>query len=192
MQASSGYHLFSTDLGICGIAWGPEGIVATGLPERDEAVLVERLRRRSRAEASEPPDTVAEAIAEIRSLMAGEPRDLLGIRLDMAGLGAFEAAVYRVTRAIPPGETLTYGEVARAIGEAGASRAVGRALGANPFPIVVPCHRVLAAGGKSGGFSADGGIGTKFRLLAIERARRGSAPTLFDDDPAFVLKVPPR
>lgn len=192
MQTSSGYHLFATELGTCGIAWGAGGIVATALPERDEAALVERLKRKSGTEVAEPPAFVAQAVAEIRALIAGEKRDLRDIELDMRGLEAFEVAVYRVTRAIPPGETLTYGEVARAIGEPGASRAVGRALGANPFPIIVPCHRVLAAGGKAGGFSADGGVETKFRLLAIERARRGAAPTLFDDDPAFVLKPPRR
>ncbi len=85
-----------------------------------------------------------------------------------------------MARQIPPGETLTYGEVAARIGEPGAARAVGTALGQNPFPIVVPCHRVLAANGRTGGFSARGGVATKMRMLSIERARTGSAPTLFD------------
>lgn len=191
-MTTSGFHLFATDLGTCGIAWGPDGIVATSLPESDERALFERLKRRSGLEVAEPPETIQAVIDGIRALMAGERRDLSDIAIDMRGLDAFEVAVYEVTRKIPPGETRTYGEVAKSIGDPCASRAVGQALGANPFPIVVPCHRVLAAGGKPGGFSADGGLDTKFRLLQIERARLGHAPTLFDDDPAFVLKRPPR
>jgi methylated-DNA-[protein]-cysteine S-methyltransferase len=93
---------------------------------------------------------------------------------------AFNRKVYEVALAIPHGETLTYGEVAQRIGEPGAARAVGVALGQNPWPIIVPCHRVLAAGGKAGGFSADGGVETKLRILTIEKARTSAAPSLFD------------
>ncbi len=108
-----------------------------------------------------------------------------------AVLADFHARVYDVALSIRPGETLTYGEVARRIGEPGAAQAVGQALGKNPWPIIVPCHRVLAAGGRTGGFSANGGIDTKLRLLTIERARTAGAPTLFDDDPAFGLAARP-
>jgi methylated-DNA-[protein]-cysteine S-methyltransferase len=111
------------------------------------------------------------------------------VRLDLGDVGDFERRVYDVARNIPPGRTLTYGDIAKRIGEPGAARAVGRALGANPFPIVVPCHRVLGADGKVGGFSARGGVETKIRILAIEKARTSDAPALFDELP---LAVKPR
>jgi methylated-DNA-[protein]-cysteine S-methyltransferase len=105
---------------------------------------------------------------------------LLDLPLDMEGVPPFHRRVYELARAIPPGEVLTYGEVARRLGDPGASRAVGQALGHNPYAPVVPCHRVLAAGGRSGGFSAEGGAATKLKMLEIERARFGGAPGLFD------------
>ena len=123
-----------------------------------------------------------DAIAGVVALMRGEPRDLLEIRLDMAGVAAFERRVYELTRAIAPGHTRTYGEIARDMGEPGASRAVGRALGRNPFAPIVPCHRVLAAGGATGGFSANGGVATKMRMLLIEGARVNHTPDLFDQN----------
>ena len=86
-------------------------------------------------------------------------------------MSEFDTAVYRVARDIPPGETLTYGEIAERLDDPGAARAVGQALGANPIPIIIPCHRVLAAGGRAGGFSAPGGVATKLELLEIERRR---------------------
>jgi len=125
---------------------------------------------------------VAQAIVAIRALIAGERRDLLEIRLDMAGLGAFERAVYQVTRAIPPGETLTYGEIAVRLGDKLLARDVGVALGQNPWPIVVPCHRVTAAGGKLGGFSARGGARTKLKLLSIEGAPAAAQASLQSDE----------
>jgi methylated-DNA-[protein]-cysteine S-methyltransferase len=108
------------------------------------------------------------------ALLRGEARDLSAIALDMDGLPSFQRRVYEAARAIPPGETLSYGEVAARLGAPGSARAVGQALGRNPFAIVVPCHRVLAAGGKAGGFSANGGVATKLRLLALEGARAGA------------------
>jgi methylated-DNA-[protein]-cysteine S-methyltransferase len=119
---------------------------------------------------------VARAIDEIVALLEGEPRDLTGVMLDMEHLPEFNRRVYAVARTVAPGETITYGEIAERIGERGAAQAVGQALGRNPFPIVVPCHRVLAAGGGMGGFSARGGVATKRRMLAIEGA---GTPTLF-------------
>jgi methylated-DNA-[protein]-cysteine S-methyltransferase len=98
----------------------------------------------------------------------------------MTGVPPFHQRVYAVARAIAPGHTLTYGEVAAALGEPGAARAVGQALGHNPFAPVVPCHRVLAAGARSGGFSATGGVDTKLRMLLAEGARFGREPGLFD------------
>ena len=168
----TGHALFATAIGSCGIAWGPAGIRGVQLPEGDAAATRARLVRRVRDAGPQgsPPAPVADAMAAITALMAGEGGDLSDIALDMAGVPDFEAAVYGLARTIPPGATLTYGEVARGIGQPGAARAVGRALGRNPFAIIVPCHRVLAAGGGSGGFSARGGVDTKRRMLAIEGA----------------------
>ncbi len=175
------YAFFDTAIGFMAIAWGPTGIVAVRLPEADEAALRARVARRF-PDAGEdlPPPGVDLAIRDIARLISGERVALSRITLDMTGVPEFNARVYAVARTIEPGETRTYGEVAGALGEPGAARAVGAALGANPFPVIVPCHRVLAANGRTGGFSARGGIATKIRLLAIEQARIGNSPTLFD------------
>jgi methylated-DNA-[protein]-cysteine S-methyltransferase len=124
-------------------------------------------------EASEetPPGDVQVVVAEIQRLLAGERRDLSSAALDMSAVPEFDRRVYIETRSIAPGQTLTYGDIATRLGDVGLSRAVGQALGRNPFPIIIPCHRVLAAGGKTGGFSAPGGTDTKRRLLEIEGAR---------------------
>jgi methylated-DNA-[protein]-cysteine S-methyltransferase len=147
-------------------------VVACLLPERSEAVLRARLARIAAGPASPPPELRA-AIAAIAALLAGEPRDLREIALDMSGVPEFQRRVYQAARNIPPGHTLSYGELARELGTPGAARAVGQALGKNPFAPIVPCHRVLAAGGRSGGFSAHGGPRTKLKMLAIERAAIG-------------------
>jgi methylated-DNA-[protein]-cysteine S-methyltransferase len=173
-----GYTIFDTELGRCGIAWGDRGIAAVQLPGRDDAAMQRRIRRMlPDAQESSPPPEVADAIDAIVRLLAGEPDDLSSVALDMEDVPEFHRRVYDVARAIPPGETLSYGEVAARLGEPAAAQAVGRALGRNPFPIVVPCHRVVAANGALHGFSAPGGIETKRRMLAIEGA---GAPTLFD------------
>jgi methylated-DNA-[protein]-cysteine S-methyltransferase len=174
----NGYTLFDTALGRCGIAWGDRGIASVALPAPDEAATRRRLRRAlPGAREAVPPPAVADAVAAIARLLAGEPDDLASVALDMDGVPEFHRRVYDVARAIPPGETLSYGEVAARLGEPAAAQAVGRALGGNPFPVVVPCHRVVAANGALTGFSAPGGIETKRRMLAIEGA---GAPTLFD------------
>ena len=119
-----------------------------------------------------PDRPIQAAIEGIVALLEGEDAsDLSEIELDLRAVPAFNAAVYRIARTIPPGETLTYGEIAARLNDPGAARAVGQALGANPIPIIVPCHRVLAAGGRAGGFSAPGGVMTKLKLLEIERRR---------------------
>jgi methylated-DNA-[protein]-cysteine S-methyltransferase len=105
---------------------------------------------------------------------------LIDVELDFSVVAPFNRRVYEIARAIPPGETSTYGQIAKAMNEPGAARAVGKALGENPWPIIVPCHRVLAADGGSGGFSAPGGVETKARMLTIERAKTNDVPTLFD------------
>ena len=165
------YALFATALGTCAIAWGVRGIVRTFLPEPSaEAVRARLLRRVPGATEAEPPDDVRRAIAEITRLFAGEPVDLTWIPLDDEAVPELHRRVYAATREIPPGSTRTYGEIARRLGDAALARTVGEALGHNPFPIVVPCHRVLAAGGRTGGFSARGGTETKMQLLRIEGA----------------------
>jgi methylated-DNA-[protein]-cysteine S-methyltransferase len=175
------FALFSTAIGTCAIAWGPNGIVWIQLPQEDEAGARRRaMRRYPEANETLAPPGIDLAVRDIARLMAGEPADLSRIALDMTSVPDLNRRVYAVAREIPPGETLTYGEVAVRIGEPGSARAVGTALVQNPSPIVVPCHRVLAANGGTGGFSARGGVATKMRMLSIERARTGSAPTLFD------------
>lgn len=166
---SAGFSLFDTAIGRCAIAWTPDGIGAVQLPATTEAAMRRRILALSPgAVAQEPPSEVKAACDLIVALLAGAAADLSGIRLDMAGVPPFHREVYAVARRIEPGETLTYGEIAKRLGQPGAAQAVGQALGANPFPPIVPCHRVLAKGGGMGGFSAPGGIATKRRLLAIE------------------------
>jgi methylated-DNA-[protein]-cysteine S-methyltransferase len=173
--------LFDTAIGICGIAWTQDALAAVQLPEGTRAGALERMRRRlGDLPEGVAPSFVSAAITRIQRLLAGERDDLCDLPLDLAQVPDFHRRVYDIARAIPPGEVLTYGEVARRLGEPGASRAVGQALGHNPFAPVVPCHRVLAAGGRSGGFSAEGGANTKLRMLEIERARFGNQPGLFD------------
>jgi methylated-DNA-[protein]-cysteine S-methyltransferase len=179
-----GFALFSTPIGRCGIAWNPRGVVAVQLPERDEnATRVRLLRRCPEANEAEPPEHIRQAIDAIIALLGGEHRDLAGVALDMAHVSPFQQRVYAIARGIPAGSTLSYGEIADRLGDKSASREVGEAMGQNPFPIIVPCHRVLAAGGKLGGFSAHGGITTKLRLLEIEGASVGETPTLFGSLP---------
>jgi methylated-DNA-[protein]-cysteine S-methyltransferase len=164
-----GFTLFDTAIGWCGVAWTDRGLAGVQLPEASEADTRERMLRRFPAAAeTAPPAEVQRAIDRIVALLHGERNDLSAIALDMEEVAPFHRRVYEVARTIPPGKTLAYGEVAARLGAAGAARAVGQALGRNPFPIVVPCHRVLAAGGKIGGFSAHGGTATKRRMLAIE------------------------
>jgi methylated-DNA-[protein]-cysteine S-methyltransferase len=181
---TTGFALFQTAIGACGIAWGERGVIGVQLPGRSEAATRAQLRRRfPDAPETVPPPEAQRAIAAIVALLAGEQRELADVALDMTGVPAFERRVYEVARGIAPGATLTYGEIAARLDAPGDARAVGEALGRNPFPIVVPCHRVLAAGGKVGGFSANGGIATKLRLLSIEGARTSAAPMLFESLP---------
>jgi methylated-DNA-[protein]-cysteine S-methyltransferase len=170
-MTASGFALFDTAIGRCGIAWGERGVAGIQLPEAgEEETRVRMLHRFPAAGEATPPPEVQDAIEDIVALLRGEASDLSTIALDMDGVPEFHRRVYDAARAIPPGETLSYGDIARRVGAPGAARAVGQALGRNPFPIVVPCHRVLAAGGKIGGFSAQGGVATKRRMLAIESA----------------------
>jgi len=178
---AEGFALFDTPIGVCAIAWNPRGIAGVSLPAGGEAPARARMRKRHPdAPESEPPPAVKKAIERIGALLRGEPDDLQSIKLDMDGVADFHRRVFDLARTIPPGETMTYGSVAEKLNSPGAARAVGQALGANPFPIIVPCHRVLGAGGKVGGFSAPGGTTTKMRMLTIEGATVNRAPALFD------------
>ena len=169
----TGFALFDTAIGWCGIAWGPRGIVGVQLPEGSAPATRARLLRRfPDAGEAPPPPEAQRAIGDITALLRGEPKALDDVPLDMEGLPEFNRRVYEVARTIPWGATLSYGEIAKRLGDPGVARDVGQALGQNPFAIVVPCHRVLAAGGKWGGFSARGGVSTKRRLLSIEAAQR--------------------
>jgi methylated-DNA-[protein]-cysteine S-methyltransferase len=178
---SSFFTLFDTAIGNCAIAWGEAGIRGVQLPESDAAQTRERMRTRfpDAQEAAAPPAEVQAAIAGVVAMLRGQAHDFSTLVLDMRGVPEFHQRVYAVARTIAAGQTLTYGEVAARLGEPGAARAVGQALGRNPFAPVVPCHRVLAAGDQPGGFSASGGVRTKLRLLLIEGAMRGT-PGLFD------------
>jgi methylated-DNA-[protein]-cysteine S-methyltransferase len=184
---AGGVALFGTLLGPCGVAWGGQGIVAIQLPEEDESAtrsrLLATLRRYNwalpHADAVEPPPSVRDAMAGIQALLSGEPRDLREVALDMSHVSPFHQQVYAVTRAIAPGSTRTYGDIAQELGSLGLARAVGQALGMNPCAPVVPCHRVLAAHGKPGGFSAGGGAATKVRMLDREGALAHETLALF-------------
>jgi methylated-DNA-[protein]-cysteine S-methyltransferase len=181
MAAALGFCLFPTAIGACGLAWGESALVCVQLPESSELATRSRmLRRFPGLPESEPPAFAREAVRRVQALLEGAHDDLRDVPLDMSEVPPFHRQVYEIARAIPPGQVLTYGEVARRLGDPGAARAVGQALGHNPFAPVVPCHRVLAAGGRSGGFSAEGGAATKLRMLEIERAQLGGGPGLFD------------
>ena len=175
------FAVFDTAIGRCGIVWGARGINGVQLPMGSEDKTRTRIRQRHGEIAETPPPAqVQSAIDGIVELLAGKPNDLADVVLDLDGVPEFNRGVYDIARSIPPGQTLTYGDIAKRLGGVELSRDVGQALGHNPCPIVVPCHRVLAAGGKPGGFSANGGVTTKLKMLAIEGAVVNHTPNLFD------------
>jgi methylated-DNA-[protein]-cysteine S-methyltransferase len=138
------------------------------------------LQRNGDIPEAEPTAEVGRAIQAIKELLTGKPNDLSGVVLDLDGVPEFNRGVYDIARTIPPGKTMTYGDIAKKLGGVELSRDVGQALGRNPCPIVVPCHRVLAAGNKPGGFSANGGVVTKLKILQIEGAVVNHTPSLFE------------
>ena len=180
MTTDLGFALFDTAIGGCGIVWNTRGIVGVQLPEKSEQATRNRvLRRHPGARETSPPADVQRAIDDIAALLRGEPIELSGIVLDDGAVSRFNRRVYEVARGIGPGATLSYGEIAERLGDRSLAREVAEALSQNPYPIIVPCHRVLAAGGKMGGFSGPGGVRTKLRLLSIEGASYGE-PGLFE------------
>lgn len=168
---------FDTAIGPCVMTWSDRGVRAVRLPNATDPASARK------AQDDEPgqgaPEWVGRAVQAMTALLAGTRTDLGWIEVDWAELPAFDRQVYAFTRTIPAGRAMTYGEVARAVGAPDAARAVGQALGRNPVPLIVPCHRVLAASGRAGGFSAPGGARSKLKLLAIE-GYMGEGPTLFD------------
>lgn len=196
--AASGHALFATVMGVCGLAWCGPAIVAAQLPEPAVAGgpgatarrMLHGVRiRRPRAAAiqvvhvGQLPGHAASAMLGIAGLLAGRVEVQPGLDalvLDWAGVGDFQKRVYELTRAIAPGQTRSYGELARALGDIHWARAVGRALGANPFAPIIPCHRVLAANGGSGGFSGASGVVSKLRMLQLEGVCFGGTKPLFE------------
>jgi methylated-DNA-[protein]-cysteine S-methyltransferase len=179
-MTSCSFSLFDTAIGTCGIVWTARGIAGVQIHNASErATRATLLRRFAGAEEAAPPAQVQRAIDGIVALLRGEKRDLSDVTIDADDLPEFNRKVYDIARTILPGSTLTYGEIAERLGDKLLARDVGQALGQNPIPLIVPCHRVLAAGGKTGGFSAPGGVVSKLRLLTIEGAQP-SGPTLFD------------
>lgn len=175
------FAIFDTAIGPCGIVWGERGISGVQLPMGSEDKTRKRIQQRNGdLPEAEPTAEVLHAIDAIKELLMGKPNDLSGVVLDLDGVPEFNRGVYDIARTIPPGKTMTYGDIAKKLGGVELSRDVGQALGHNPCPIVVPCHRVLAAGNKPGGFSANGGVVTKLKMLQIEGAFVNHTPSLFD------------
>jgi len=174
------FALFDTAIGGCGIVWSGRGVAGVQLPANSErATRNQVMRRFPAARESVPPPAIKRAIDDIAGLLKGEARELGHLAIDSEGVPDFHRRVYDIARGIRPGATLSYGDIAERLGDRSLARDVAQALAQNPTPIIVPCHRVLAAGGKMGGFSAPGGVRTKLRLLSIEGAQYGE-PLLFD------------
>lgn len=179
MRSSTAGHwaFFDTAFGRCALAWGTHGLTGVRLPGRDD-VATARGWPADRMTQALPPFANA-AVQAMQAHLAGQAHDLRDVPLAMATVAPFERQVYDAARTLDPGRTCTYGELAQRIGQPSAARAVGAALGANPWPIVIPCHRVLATGGGLGGFSAPGGTETKRALLLLERTMLRREDELF-------------
>ncbi|MBC2884250.1 methylated-DNA--[protein]-cysteine S-methyltransferase [Ochrobactrum sp. CM-21-5] len=177
---SSGITIFETPIGPCGIAWREGKIIGVEIGDADEKETRYRLSERfGGAATASPPAFVADVVEKVLALLDGASPDFSKTPLAFDAVPALNRQVYEIILELKAGETTTYGAIARRIGDVSLSQAVGYALGKNPFPIIVPCHRVLGSNGKIGGFSAAGGTATKLRLLNIERARTSAEPDLF-------------
>ena len=175
---ATGFHLFQTAFGAAGLAWGPRGVLAVAFPgEEPGPVRALLVKRAPDAAETKPPAAVKKICNDIATLFDGGRPAFTDVVLDEEDLPAFDREVWRLTRTVPVGETRTYGDIARALGDVALSQRVGQALGRNPFPVIVPCHRVVGAGGRMTGFSAAGGVEAKRRLLKLEGAIE---PELFD------------
>jgi methylated-DNA-[protein]-cysteine S-methyltransferase len=174
------FTLFDTPIGTCSLVWKDETVIGLRLPEANAATTRARIKRRwPEAEETTPPPGMQRIIERVLALLAGEAVDLGDVPLDFGDAPEFHRRAYEVARTIPPGQTVTYGEIAQRLGVPHEAREVGQAMGRNPIAIIMPCHRVLGADGKMGGFSANGGVATKRRILEIEGAAAVSAGPLF-------------
>lgn len=180
-MTAPGFTLFDTPIGTCSLVWRDDRIVGLRLPEASPAAIRNRIKRRwPDAEEHVPPPDIQAVIDRVLALLAGERIDLSDVPLDFGESPEFHQRAYAVARTVPPGQTITYGEIARRLGVPQESREVGQAMGRNPIAIIMPCHRVLGADGKMGGFSATGGVAIKRRILEIEGAAALGAGPLFD------------
>jgi methylated-DNA-[protein]-cysteine S-methyltransferase len=181
-ETETRHHLFDTVIGTCGVAWNARGLRGVQLPEKNRATTEQRLAKKSGSSgAADPPAAVTALVADIRNYLAGQKIDFSAVAVDLDGIEGLRRRIYQALRGIAFGRTVTYGDLAKSLGSSDweGARDVGEAMGRNPMPIVIPCHRVLAAGGKLGGFSAYGGTTTKQKLLALEGVRfDGGAPRL--------------
>jgi methylated-DNA-[protein]-cysteine S-methyltransferase len=180
------YCLFDTAIGVCGVAFSERGLTRLQLPESDRGATERRLRTRAERATEAVPPAIERLITNIQAYTTGRSVDFAAVAIDLKKIEPFEENVYAQARAIPWGQTVSYGELARRTGSPNAAREVGRALARNPVPIIIPCHRILAKGHRIGGFSAPGGTLTKERLLALEGVRIEAEtpllPGLFDSD----------
>lgn len=174
-----GYTLFDTSIGRCAIAWSDQGITAFQLPEETDELTAERIAKKTQTSPAKPPKWVGSAIKTIQRHLTGKPQSFADVPLDLRDVPEFHGAVYRALLGVRPGETTSYGQLARVAGSPGAARAVGRAMATNPIPILVACHRVLGADGKPTGFSAYGGLVTKEKILALEGWKNPALGSLF-------------
>ena len=165
--------IFDTALGAFGIGWTDAGVARLQLPGLDRAGLLTRINRDG-AQAGDPPRHIEALINRIEDYADGAAIDFSAVPLDLAGVPAFNRRAYDLLLTIGWGQTTTYGALARQLGDVTLSRAVGAAMGANPIPLIIPCHRVLASDGKPGGFSAPGGAESKLRMLALEGVSPGT------------------
>jgi methylated-DNA-[protein]-cysteine S-methyltransferase len=179
----SHYCLFDTAIGSCGVAWNEHGLTRLQLPESDRGATEKRLRANAAIASQAVPAAIDQLIADLQSYMSGRSVDFAAVAIDLTDVGPFEQKVYAAARAVPWGQTVSYGELARRTGSPGAARAVGQALSRNPVPVIIPCHRILGKGHRVGGFSAHGGAFTKERLLALEGVRVDAGTPLL---PGFI------
>lgn len=167
------HTLFTTDFGTCALSWGEEGLTGFQLPDETDAKTRARISAKDGADeaAGTVPAWVGEVIRKVRLHLSGKPQDFTGTPIAWRQVSGFQKSVYVEARGIGAGEIRSYGDISAALslGPEGA-RAVGAALGSNPWPLIVPCHRVVSADGKMTGFSAPGGVRTKTRLLVLEGA----------------------
>ncbi|MCV0350754.1 MAG: methylated-DNA--[protein]-cysteine S-methyltransferase [Nitratireductor sp.] len=171
-----GHHVFETAFGFCGAGWSDAGLVRFVLPTPEPDAVEQQLKARlPDAATSTPSGAMAGLVAATQRYFAGSEEDFSGFALDLSGISPFHRTLYTAMRRLAYGETTTYGALCESVGFPRATRETGAAMGRNPMPLIIPCHRVLAAGGKIGGFSAHGGIATKQKMLAMENARSPNA-----------------